>query len=136
MQQARLVAVVVAAVFSMVLGFFWYSPTLFGKQWKRLMGLTEQKLEAAKKEMGKVYTISFIGALVMGYVLGMVVKLAYSMTPVGGMKVGFGVWLGFVAPVQMTEVLFGGKKWNLYYINTGYQLVSLMIMGAILAVWG
>lgn len=136
MPQVNLVTVVVAAVANLALGFFWYSPTLFGKQWIKLMGLTEQKLETAKKEMGKTYATSFISALVTGYVLGMVVKLAYSVTAVGGMKVGFGAWLGFVAPVQMTEVLFSGKKWNLYYINTGYQLVSLMIMGAILAVWG
>lgn len=136
MLQVNLISVVVAAVASMVLGYFWYSPTLFGKQWIKLMGLTEQKLEAAKKEMGKTYAMSFVGALVMGYVLGMVVKLAYSMTAVGGMKVGFGAWLGFVAPVQMTEALFGGKRWKLYYLNTGYQLVSLMVMGTILAVWG
>lgn len=136
MYDVNLVAVLGAAVVSMIVGYLWYSPMLFGKQWMKLMGLTDAKMEAAKKEMGKMYALSFSAALVTGYILGMVVKMAYSTTAVGGMKVGFGVWLGFVAPVQMTEVLFGGKSWNLYYLNTGYQLVSAMLMGAILAMWG
>lgn len=32
-------AILVAAVLSMVLGFLWYGP-LFGKEWTKLMGVT------------------------------------------------------------------------------------------------
>ncbi|MEK7165235.1 MAG: DUF1761 domain-containing protein [Patescibacteria group bacterium] len=136
MYDVNLVAVVVAVVASMAVGFAWYSPQLFGKQWMSLMGLSEDKMAAAKKEMGKMYALSFVGALIMGYVLGMVVKMAYSTTVVGGMKVGFGVWLGFIAPVQLTDTIFSGKKWNLLYLNSGYQLVSTMVMGAVLVLMG
>ncbi len=136
MYDVNLIAVFAAAVVSMIVGFLWYSPLVFGKQWMKLMGLTDAKLEAAKKGMSKMYALSFLAALVTGYILGMVVKMAYSTTVVGGMKVGFGVWLGFIAPVQMTEVLFGGKSWDLYYINTGYQLISVILMGAIMVMWG
>lgn len=130
------VLVVVAAVATIALGFAWYGPMLFGKQWMRLMGYTKESMEAAKKEMGKTYAVSTVGALVMAFVLAVVLKLFGSMTLLGGVKTGFLIWLGFVGPVQMTEVLFGGKKWDLFYINTGYQLASLVVMGAILALWG
>ena len=51
------------------------------------------------------------------------------------MKVGFAVWLGFVTTVQLTSVLFAKQPLKLYLINTGYQLVCYLVMGAILAVW-
>jgi hypothetical protein len=48
---------------------------------------------------------------------------------------GFWVWLGFFAPLQSDEVLWGGKPWKLFFINTSYRLVSLLAMGLILALW-
>jgi hypothetical protein len=51
------------------------------------------------------------------------------------MKIGFAVWLGFVTTVQLTGALFGKQPTKLYLINTGYQLVCYLIMGAILAKW-
>lgn len=52
-----------------------------------------------------------------------------------GMKIGLGVWLGFVATVQLTGALFMKNSMKLFAINTGYQLVCYVAMGAILAVW-
>jgi hypothetical protein len=37
--------------------------------------------------------------------------------------------------VQLTAVLFAKQPFKLYAINTGYQLVCYLAMGAILAVW-
>lgn len=137
--EVNYLAVLIAAVASMAVGFVWYGPVLFGKAWMKLMGHTKEAMEKAKKEMGKTYTISFVGALVMAYVLTHVVaqgQAFYGTDPVmTGLMAGFWSWLGFVAPVQMTEVLFGSKKWNLYFINTGYQLVSLLVMGVIISLW-
>jgi hypothetical protein len=45
------------------------------------------------------------------------------------------VWLGFVASVQLTGVLFANQSGKLFAINTGYQCVCYAVMGAILAVW-
>jgi hypothetical protein len=42
------------------------------------------------------------------------------------------LWIGLIAPVQFSDVVFGRKPMNLYLINTGYQLVSILIMGLIL----
>jgi len=40
-------AVLVAAIASMALGFLWYGP-LFGNQWKKLMGFTDKSMKAMK----------------------------------------------------------------------------------------
>lgn len=129
-------AIIVSGVAAMIVGFLWYSPALFGKPWMKLMGFTEKSMEAAKKEMGKTYGISFLLALLMAYVLTHVIAMSENFYHydkfMTGLTSGFWIWLGFVAPVQMTDVLFGGKKWSLFAINTGYQLASLIAMGIVL----
>jgi len=45
------------------------------------------------------------------------------------------VWLGFVTTVQLTNALFSRQRNRLYLINTGYQLVCYVVMGAILGAW-
>ena len=127
-------AVIVAAIVSMVLGFLWYGP-LFGKQWMKLMGFTKESREKAKKAMGKTYGVSMVGALVMAYVLSYFLSYALADTAMEGAIVGFWAWFGFVAPVMLTSVLYGSKSLSLYYIDVGYQLVSLIAMGAIVAAW-
>lgn len=139
MVNVNYLAVVVAAVASMAVGFLWYGPMLFGNLWMKLMGYTKESLEKAKADMNKTYALSFVGALVMAYVLAHVVaqgQAFYQTEPLmTGLMAGFWSWLGFIAPVQMTEVLFSGKKWKLFALNTGYQLVSVLVMGVIIALW-
>ncbi|QQR60836.1 DUF1761 domain-containing protein [Candidatus Uhrbacteria bacterium] len=132
-------AILVAAISTVVLGFLWYGP-LFGKPWMKLMGIDPSKMsKEAMKGMNKTYALMSIGSLVLAYVLSFTTEFAMTYTQtfgwVGGVMSGFWTWLGFFAPVQMDEQLWGNKPWKLYFINTGYRLVSLIIMGVILAVW-
>lgn len=128
-------AILVAAIATMVLGFLWYGP-LFGKPWMKLAGLTTEKIsEMKKKGMTKTYMVSMLASLIMAYVLSFFVSSVGADTAVAGTVVGLWVWVGFVATTMINDVLFLNKSVNLYSINTGYQLVSLLIMGAILGVW-
>ena len=52
-----------------------------------------------------------------------------------GLLVASHVWLGFVATVQLTGVLFMKQTRKLFAINTGYQLACYLLMGTILSVW-
>lgn len=136
MIEVNYIAILLAAVATMGIGFFWYSPTVLGKPWMKLMGYTAEDLKAEQKKMGSLYTMSFVAAIVTAYVLSHVMALSqdfYNYSPVmTGLTTAFWVWIGFVAPVQMTDVIFGSKKWKLFAINTGYQLVSLLAMGIII----
>lgn len=132
-------AVVGAAVTSMVLGALWYGP-LFGKRWIQLSQFTAEQMTAAKaKGMGKSYALMGLGSLLMSTALSHLITFAGA--PLGmsgaslGAVVGVLVWLGFIAPVTVGPVLWEGKPWKLWYITSGYYLVSLVIMGKILAVW-
>jgi hypothetical protein len=131
-------SVLAAAVATMVLGFLWYSPLLFARPWMMLMGYdpdNKAKLAEIQKGAGKMYGLSFLASLVSAAVLAKIVAVTTVSTVLYGMKVGFAVWLGFVTTVQLTNVLFAKQPFKLYLINTGYQLVCYLAMGAILAVW-
>ena len=134
------VAIIGATIVSMILGFLWYGP-LFGKEWMRLSGLTQEHMAAAKKNGGmtRSYVMMMIGTLVTNYVLAHAVIFASSYLMVygasAGLMVGFWNWLGLVAPVTMGVVLWEGKPWKLWCITSGYYLVSLAVGGVILSVW-
>ena len=74
-----------------------------------------------------------IGALVEAYVLAHFIHYAGAYTLVNGIKTGVWAWLGFVATVMIGNYMFAKRPMNLFYIDAGYALVNLMIMGAIIA---
>src|SRR2546421_10517210 len=85
----NLLAVLVAAVLTIVLGAVWYSPVLFAKQWMHAHGYTPEKVEEMKRRGGgRAYAVSFLCYLVMADVGG----LLGSYTQATG--VGQGGWLG------------------------------------------
>jgi hypothetical protein len=134
-------AVIVSAIATMVIGFLWYGP-LFGKTWSMLMGwkdMSPEKMKEMQKQAMPGYVVSFIGALVMAYILAHALTYASAYTNMfglsAGLMVGFWSWFGFVAPVTLGAVLWDKKPWTLWLINSGYYLVTLLVMGAILAVW-
>ena len=136
--QVNYLAVLVAAVVSMILGFLWYSPIVLGKPWMKEKGLTSENLKKAQKEMGKMYGVSFVLSLVTAYVLSHVMTLSvnffhYPLLQTG-LTTAFWMWLGFVMPVQAGSTMFGSKNWKLFGIDTGYQLVSVLTMGVVLGV--
>lgn len=132
-------AVILAAVASMVLGFLWYGP-VFGKQWMALSGINPGNMDPAKKaQMNKLYAMAFVGSLVMAYVTSHALVFASSYTETtgvsAGLMVGFWNWLGFIAPVTLGGVLWENKSWKLWGFNNAYHLVNLLLMGVILALW-
>jgi hypothetical protein len=132
------VPVLVAAVATMVIGFIWYSPFLFARPWMRAMGYDpDDKAKLAEMQKGAVllYGGALLASLASAFVLAKIVEITTVNAALYGMKVGFAIWLGFVTTVQFTAFLFERKPFLLYVINTGYQLVCYLAMGAILAAW-
>jgi surface polysaccharide O-acyltransferase-like enzyme len=134
----NLLSVLVAAIATMILGFLWYSPFLFAKPWTLAMGYDlndKAKMDEMRKGAGKLYGITFVASLLSAVVLAKVIDVTTVNSALYGMKIGFAVWLGFVTTVQLTSTLFKKRPIKLYLIDTGYQLVCYLVMGAILAKW-
>jgi hypothetical protein len=131
-------AVLGSAVATMVIGFLWYSPFLFAKPWMVAMGYDPEdkaRIAEMRKGAGLKYGISFLASLLSAFILGKIIFHLAISTSLYGMKAGLGVWAAFVMTVQLTDKLFTNKPWNLFLINTGYQLACYLAMGAILGKW-
>ncbi|MBI3004800.1 MAG: DUF1761 domain-containing protein [Ignavibacteriales bacterium] len=124
------VAILVAAVANMVIGFLWYG-LLFGKKWAALHGYTEEQIKSMNP--GPLYAQSFVAVLVSYYILARFVPS--TATLMDGIEVACLVWLGFVTTTQFTASLFSTKPRALYFLDTGYQLVTFIAAGAILTAW-
>jgi hypothetical protein len=124
-------AIIVAALVPMVLGALWYSPALFAEPWMRAVGRTREELTGA----GLGYVLSGIAALLMSYTLARIVRWAEVDDLWNGALVGLLAWVGLVATVLAVTTYFGGRPRRLWVINAGYQLVALVVVGAIHGVW-
>ena len=131
-------AILASAVATMILGFLWYSPLLFAKPWMREMGYDlndKAKMDEMRKSAGPAYGGSFVASLISAFTLALFFHAMHADNLHFGLMAGFHAWLGFVATVQFTGALFAKQSMKLFAINTGYQLVCYLAMGAILAIW-
>ena len=120
-------AVVLATASAFVLGGLWYGP-LFGKQWMAEYGFNEDEL--AKGHPGKIFgaaiLLTFIAATVLALIIGHDTNLHY------GALWGFVIGFGPVAMFMGVHYVFERRSLKLFFINTLYPALSLMIMGAII----
>ncbi|MCI0344523.1 MAG: DUF1761 domain-containing protein [Chloroflexi bacterium] len=120
------IAVIVAAVASMVIGFVYYHPAVLGKRWQELIG---RQMDPGS--VGLAYAYTAVGALIAAFVIAQFVHWSDSYTIGGGAFIGALGWLGFTATASFADFLFSGRPWPLFSIQNGYQLVSFVVMGAI-----
>ncbi|HEV2752115.1 MAG TPA: DUF1761 domain-containing protein [Gemmatimonadales bacterium] len=132
----NVLAVVVAAVLTFVLGMVWYSPALFARQWMAAQGYTPERLEEMKRKgVTRAYAVSVLCYLVTAYVVALLASYTSSTTFAQGLWLGFLSWLGFAATIGLTANLFSEKPLAAWVIDAGYQLAYLVLMGVLLSVW-
>ena len=135
MHELNWLAILVAAVSTMVVGFLWYSPLLFAKPWMREMGYDpndKARVAEMQKSAGPAYAGSFAAGLLSAFTLALILHGLRAEDVHFGLMVGFHVWLGFVATVQLTGALFAKQSMKLFGINTGYHFMMLLVASLIL----
>jgi hypothetical protein len=125
-------AVVAAAVSTFLIGGLWYSKMLFGRAWMSANHFEEADL--AKSNMGKIFGLSFLFALMMS--ANLAAFLAEPKTTAAwGATAGFLAGFGWVALAIATIALFERRSWKYVLINGGYMTVSFVVMGLIIGAW-
>lgn len=115
-----------------VLGAIWYSPLAFAKKWSALVpGPQGDK----KKSMMAGMIMSFVGDILLAFVLAHVIIWSGSHEWGHGLFIGFVMWMGFFAATAIPQSIFEGRPFKLFAINQAYNLLGLMMMGGILSVW-
>jgi uncharacterized protein YneF (UPF0154 family) len=128
-------AVVAAAVAAFAIGGLWYSPLLFAKQWVKAHGFTEERVKEMQKGAGKAYSVSIVCQLLIALAIAVLVGYLHLVLCVQGLKLALLIWAGFAFPLGLMATMFTDKRITVFCIDTGYQLVYLLIMGSIVTVW-
>src|SRR5437667_9641386 len=103
----NILAVLVAAVLTFVLGAVWYSPVLFAKQWMAAQGYTAENLEEMKrKAVTRAYAVSVLSYLVTAYVTALLASDTNSTTLSQGLWLGLRASLQFAATVGLPATMF------------------------------
>lgn len=131
------IAVLLAAVSTMVVGSIWYAKPVFGETWQKLVKLDEKKMQANAM---KAMSLSFLASLVTAYVLAHVTYLSHSYFDNSflqdALTTAFWVWLGFTAARMLTHDLFEGRPGKLTVMNLAHELVTLLVMGGVIGLLG
>lgn len=121
-------AVLVAGLVHTVMGLIRFMPKLFGNSWIQLTG---QEMKPVRQWI----PAGLIGHQVMAFVLALIINLANVRNMAGGIVVSVLVCLGFMATLEIGELIWEKIPFKLFLIRVGNQLVGLGSAGAILAVW-
>ena len=126
-------AIIAGAVSAFVIGIFWYA-VLFRSIWSNAQGFSEQKMHHLQKSAPLTTVVSFVGYLITGYVLCVLFQRLGIVDMKTALSTVFLVWLGFPLPMGLMNSMYAGRSLVVLLIDVGYQLVYLLVMGAIL-VW-
>jgi hypothetical protein len=135
------IAILIAVVANFFLGFLWYTP-LFGKVWAKEMGFnTDEK--APSSALIKGMLIMIIGNFLMAFVFAHNIAAYNPVTwglpgyPEGSaammaLSAAFFTWLGFYVPMDLNTIAWEQRSWKLFFINTSYHFLSLLLVAVIL----
>ena len=124
-------AILAATVAGMLLGALWYSPLLFGKAWMRALGKTEAEVGTGAGAVAGAAISCLLSAVGLAFMLS-IIGIQVVQTATGGALVGGFLGLTLVATALLSDSLFNATGWRLYFIQAGYRLSYLIVMGAIL----
>jgi len=129
----NLLAVLAATVANMVLGSIWYSPAVFGKQWAELVGRKLEDIDSSAR--GKALGGMFVAALITAYVVGLFIANVGGPGALDGVLVALVAYVGLIATANLAGILFEGRPFKLYLLNTAYGLIGFAVTGFILGIW-
>jgi hypothetical protein len=124
---------VVAAIACFAFEAAWYS--IFLKQWLAGTGRTMEWLVATGVSPLLQYATALVASAVIAAAISCVVQLTGPQTAARGMRVASLLWLGFVLTTYATEYVFEVRPWSLLFINAGFWLIGMNLMGAIVGWW-
>jgi hypothetical protein len=136
--EVNYLAVLLAALSSMVVGSLWYMPAAFGNIWMKLTGVTSMGKDKGMSMATTVwmYGSVFLASLVTAYVLAHVTFLSHrffgNSLLQDALSTGFWLWLGFTAMRMFTHDTFEGRRKKLTLLNAAHELVTVLVMAFII----
>jgi L-asparagine transporter-like permease len=137
--QVNVLAVVLAAAASMAVGSLWYSKSIFGGIWGKLVDLTNNE---QRKGAAQALIVAAISSLITAYVLAYITFMAnrylsttYEYWMTDTLQVAFWLWLGVSATTTVLHNAFEQRRARLTFLTVGYQFVSFLVMATIIGLF-
>ena len=125
-------AVIVAAAVTFALGGVWYGP-LFGRTWRAAEGQGE-RMPKQEKHPAFVYGLSFVLMLIAAAILA--AALGPGPDILRAMSVGLVIGAGWVATSFGVNYLFAGRRFALFAVDAGYNIMLFPLMGLVIGLFG
>lgn len=152
-------ALLASALVTLLVGFIWYHPKVFGAVWMRENNFTQEELK--KGNMLKIFGLTYIFSLMITMIeMGLTIHQSGALGMVGGPPLidsakpsfnafmadygmayrtfkhgalhGFMSGLFFAFPIVGINGLFERKSWKYIFIHAGFWIVTLTLMGGII----
>lgn len=130
-------AVIVATIAAMAFGAAWYGA--LAKPWMAATGLSPGDLcgpDGKPKGGPTPYIVALIAKAVMAFCFARLLALLDAVSVGNGVALALFVWIAFVATTLSVNHRFGMKPWALTFIDGGYWLGVLMLMGIVTGLIG
>ena len=131
---ASLIAVLAASAGSLLLGWLWYSPKIFGTTYQKLQ-IHMRKHESPavqKKHMVSSLVVMFLTGMLQASVLYFLVIITRASSLAQLMTIVFLAWAGFSLSGIITDVVWKGLSPKLIIIDGFFSLFSSVLMMFIL----
>jgi len=116
-----------------VVGALWYAPFGFGRWWERAHGYDDPARKAVLMASApRNYLASLVVYVVLALVLRFFLYRLAASDASSAVRLAVLVWLGFVATIGLTTVVFALQPLSLWAIDAGFQLVYMCLMALIL----
>ena len=126
-------SVLIATVASMLVGFLWYSPKVFGGKWADIVDIDmDMEDKDMKHEMMTAMAQGFVSTLVSAFCVAVLLAALAPQSLAEGLMVGFVMWLGLVSYTVLGRVIWEKQPIALYGINAGHGLLIIEVMVAVL----
>ncbi|HEX9503301.1 MAG TPA: DUF1761 domain-containing protein [Patescibacteria group bacterium] len=123
-------AVIMAMIAQMVVGFVWFSPALFFQKW-----LDANQLQAPRKPEAWIFIVMVILTFISTTALAAILRNIGSRTAFAGIIAAGFIWTATLMPFIAGTTLSTGRKYSLIALEYGHTIIGLLIAGAILAAW-
>lgn len=133
--EVNIVALILATLLSVGIGFVWYAKQMFGGAWQKFVGLSDKQIqEGASTPMLIAPVLALFQAFVLTHALHYV-QAFYPEWQLASIAIltSFWAWIGFTLPAVGMAYLFAQRRKKLLLIDACYQLVSLVGMGLVIA---
>jgi hypothetical protein len=126
-------AIIVATLCYFGLGAVWF--TVFRSAWLEGIGKTMEQLMASGVSPMLAYGVALLLTLALALFLSWLIQVTGPSTVGRGIQVAVVLWFCTVFATFATEYAFEGRGVKILAITSGYCLVGMVLMGAVLGGW-